>query len=556
MKKKIIIGIFIVGMFSAAYYFASTYPIGLQVKLNGDAVYKYRPIDEKTLEVSSYTITGRKRPIKDFSFTETREEESFIIQVTAGRLQGSFRGDLVTGTLNGNCTRDIVEGDHFRSGDVELEYAYTDGTKVVPETVSFDAPDIFTEDTTIHVSCEYGETDIPVYVSLVNGIEAHYQADKIYEGDPFKREDIAVNIRFANDTEKDNEEFVVLNAPKFIQEKTDVKISTAYGETVITVDPVKISEVSFIGKRKYHEGDRFLPDGVALLYEDGTEKTVLSKDIDWVDTYGDTLALGQTDVSFSWRGKTYTSSLQVYENNAVSNAIRVATSEIEHADFTYFDEMTYVTIKKYDGYYFTHVILADTTALSSSFAGGVDYGFTENGQAAAERTKWVFGINASDIQAAPSVSIRAGVLKKGGTTDGSEICLTKDGALITPPVNTEGQELLSMGIREIWWSDKPIIVDNYEMGEATESWEDLHMDTILGSGSQGEYFFITPDPEGVGMTYIDAATIMLQNGASYARAIGSDGSCILAIEDNVLVGEDALSADFLYVQKIKEGEAD
>ena len=540
-KILIIVAVLVVAALGVAAYMV---PMSLRINVDKD-IYMFDKLNKEDIQVYAASYLGKLTPV-DFKYEESRENNVLTLDVSAGRLSGIYQKPLITGKLEVIYDADVIEGDRFKKSAIKATYTYEDGKTEIPTIKDCKAPDIFTKDTAIQVETSHGKAEVQVWVSSVNKIEAVYDAT-VHQGDEYNEKNIKVSVSFANGATKDNVEFVCLKAPKYINEKTTLSISTSYGDAECEIKPVKASGIKFDGKTRYHENDVFQPKKVTIAYGDGEE--VSTSDIEWLKGVGETLHEGVQEVRFKWHEKEYSTTLTVYAANNVTDAARENDEELNQSTAKYVDDSLYVAVSEHENYYMTHIITVNAgEQLRGDFGGGVGYGYSEAITAAADRLKWGVGVNGSNPSSAPSIIIRNGKLEQDGETNGSEICMTIDGVLFSPDAGKSGDELLGMGVKNMWWTDEPTLI---QTGKAAEGIDDgPHCRTIIAMKQIGEYYILSTVNRG--MDYAECISILTEMGCTYARPLGGDENEALMVGSNLVFGTAPAQLDFLYFTSYKE----
>ncbi|MDO4647455.1 MAG: hypothetical protein Q4B26_02305 [Eubacteriales bacterium] len=545
MKRKIAIGVILAAVIlGAGTWFTCFRPIGLAVTLSDEVVRQGELIDETHVTVKKKALLRTLSEISDYTFRQEQTETTYDVYVTADGLSGELHGDLMTGTLSSSYNVSVKEGDYFDSTKLSCTFSYADGTQKVPSYVETDAPDIFTEDTTIQVTTEYGVTSVPIYVAAVNGLTPSYEQDPVYQGSAFDQSKIHCDVSFADGSLIEDTALVVLDAPSYINEETTITISTGYGETSYTLTPIKATGIRFEGKSQYYDGDIFAPSSVVITYSDEESVNVSSEEIEWDEALQEPLTEGTEEIHFTWHDKEYRTTLTVQAGTSATEAEQKNEEEQSAAIRKLTDSNTYITVSQVENALLTHIILTNPQSqIKGDFAGGIGYGFAEPMSQASERTSWKLGVNGSEDGITPTVIIRHGELQQTGTTNGSEICLTIDGMLFTPDAGASGEDLQAMGVQEIWWSQSPLLM---QTGYNPENLgEEKHTGTILAMVKSGEYYILSLQEDG--MTDSEVINLLTNLNISYARQIGAPDETALYFGVEDLLGTDPNVSDMLYI---------
>lgn len=400
-------------------------------------------------------------------------------------------------------------------------------------------------------------TQKEVQIAGFRKLKATYEGT-VYEGDRF--DSSKVKVEAVGDGEK-TEEITTFDwdGDENIGGKTSYTIYTSYGQTTLTVNPILIrSCVAADGN--YYAGSDF-SGTINLTYADGNVKGIKSSDVEFPN--GSMLQNGENKIPFTYQGCSHTLYVNATSGNRIASARTQYKDEIEGSSYNNVTDKLFMTVTKKqttDGktYYLTHMILSDPSQLKIGTANNMIGSYTEMSQEASS-TGWILGMTAGTSSQNSAFGygkttagyttgcvIRGGKTVVNGNTTGNEVCLTKGGALFSPPSGISADELIAQGVTDTVETVMPLLIQNgtkYE--EGTTSYDENLPACAVGMVSPGEYYFLTSDTAGISCA--DMQSILADAGCTFARAVASGASVGLYYRTTPVLESTEAAQDFIYL---------
>lgn len=209
-------------------------------------------------------------------------------------------------------------------------------------------------------------------------------------------------------------------------------------------------------------------------------------------------------------------------------------------------------------YLLTHVIVKDPSQVQHILSNDDWGGVREYPTSVAKRTGAVVVTNGSYFSyetgnpACAGVFISDGEIMQDGSTNGKEVCLTKDGEIFSPEAGVSAASLLEDGVTANWGTADPLLItDGEDMDLSTTTHNYPYPRTAIGMVEPGEYYIVTAGMSNYngGLEYAELQEIFGLLGCTYARSLDGGGSASLVIEGDLIntpaAGEERPVVDFL-----------
>lgn len=217
-------------------------PVALQVKVTADSVYDDTVLTKDDVSVAAVTLFGRTFSVDDF--TMTAGEYNTSLEVFYRELSRTADLSLVPiREIRASYGEPVYVSDTLRMDQVTVTLEYEDGTEHVldsfvmePYTAGMTTADSIT------ISTVFGDTSLIVEPIIPTSIRAEYDGVPT-AGDSFDQKAVRVYLEFEDGTERQISDFEVIDAPEVISEDASLTVTTAYGDTTLTLEPVKVKEL-------------------------------------------------------------------------------------------------------------------------------------------------------------------------------------------------------------------------------------------------------------------------------------------------------------------------
>ena len=255
-------------------------------------LYAGMPVDVKRLHV-----------VNAFEDGKTKEDENVIVPYEPVPLCSGCTIDFSSSAGNLSCHvdvekpskivavygKDVTVGDIFDVSKVSVTLEYKDGTSY--ETKEFtidDVPGYIVGKTDILITTPYGDTTLKIRPQKELKLKASYSG-KVYAGDTFDESKISVKSSEGKDLD-----IVAFQSVSRIITDTRIQVSTKYGDTTLSIKPVKIKSV-----KGSVDMDAKSVDSITIKYDDGKKVSLSGDDIELLSQFS---ASGQGEAWFLWNG--------------------------------------------------------------------------------------------------------------------------------------------------------------------------------------------------------------------------------------------------------------
>ena len=482
----------------------------------------------------------------------------------------------------------VYEGDMLDTSKLKIEAVYVDDfrldiTEDVKDTEIFTSEHCYSQHRDITANTKYGQVKIDpdmVYVeSIIGNVEGIGEDTGVwYSGEtPIIN---SLNIIYSNnetrtvDLDNINSDFKLsdnlVNIGELQPGENVYSVNYADKQLAfsITAKPA-IKCIDVADKTVFMEGETLeniknRVNKLVITYEDGSANTISFDEIEVLDE-NINLTSGNNAIKIKYLNREFELNViarsKTKANIVASNSLdELASSNYSHVSDTIFTTVT----KKKEGsgtYWLTHVVVNDVNQLKAGLSYDDFGGKREKPTVASKRLNWVVGGNASYFSydtgepVCASVFIRDSKLIKGTTTNGNEVCMLNNGTLYTPPKGIDAQTLLDTGVRDIWGTSDPLLIQDGQLQDLSKAKKVTYPRCAIGMVEPGEYYMITAGSGGYkgGLTFNQMQNIFNNLGCKYARSLDGGGSASLVFNGN-LVNNPAADrerpvVDFIYFTK-------
>ena len=180
--------------------------------------------------------------------------------------------------------RDYYEGEIIDTNNIELYAEQMFGTryKISGSDIQSSIQTVKYVNKTLAITWKYLTQRIDIQVHKVMEITGSYKSDAddiaIYQGDAFNPEYITVLLKYDNGVYRFMDNYEYKYSSEYITNKSDVLIGQTYGNTTISIEPVKIAYLKE-HKAVRHLSGQELSDistigNIDIVYEDGSIREI------------------------------------------------------------------------------------------------------------------------------------------------------------------------------------------------------------------------------------------------------------------------------------------
>lgn len=404
------------------------------------------------------------------------------------------------------------------------------------------------------ITVTYGDmsVSVPVKATKADHIAWSYADGPIYEGDSFHSEDISAKLIYADNTQKELavSDFELTKTPEILTaDDHTVTAKTILGEEQYEIPLNTISKLSMESKELLYEGDYPKSDfSYEVTYSDDEKKELSVDDVEIPDTIP--LAAGNNDISVTYLGKEYTSTITAKQKTAAVVAAETYKTELDNSVSNVTTDSIFVSVQqKYTEsgeYFLTHIIVNDPSSqvkggLSNDGWGGYrEYPTTYAGRTgAAVTTNGSYFSYDSGQPVCAGCFIKGGKILKDGVTNGKEICLDNTGKFYTPSAGISASTLLASGVKDIWGTADPLLIQDSQKVDLANQQKinnTYYNRTAIGMVQPGEYYMITAGTAQYknGLSFAELQSIFANLGCTYARSMDGGGSSSLVVNGKLL----------------------
>ena len=478
------------------------------------------------------------------------------------------------------CTynTDINPGELFDASQVSVAVRFENGAaRLLTRFDITQSVRIVTGEMSIPISTEFGDTTLELIPQKISSIVLDYP-DPVREGENFDLSKLTASLYLGDGSVKDVSSVVAggIVLPVAVDGMKE-SIETAFGRAVFEPEVIPIVSVtmSSVGGRKTFSGEVIQPESFEILYKNNSIKVLNVAQVENTDSWSEPVKYGYNNYSFDYNGLSYKFQVRGYNPTLVDQAKAMYAGEFASADYKYESDNTFLTSSKmYNGnsvYYLTHVVINSPDQIH----GGMSYddyaGQRELCTSASVRLGWVMGVNGGNFSYTTGGCDLRGVgalIKNGsevyesrGVTNGREVCLTRDGELFSPFEGVSTEELLSMGVKDVFsCCDSELIMNGQKVNEhIVASQENTYYPRCaVGMTHKGEYYFInsTSGSYSGGLKYRQVQDILWNLGCTWGKCFDGGGSSTLVIQNqlinDVATGAERPVPDFLYITDIAD----
>lgn len=180
--------------------------------------------------------------------------------------------------------RDYYEGEIIDTNNIELYAEQMFGTryKISGSDIQSSIQTVKYVNKTLAITWKYLTQRIDIQVHKVMEITGSYKSDTddiaIYQGDAFNPEYITVLLKYDNGVYRFTDNYEYKYSSEYITNKSDVLISQTYGNTTISIEPVKIAYLKEHKTIRHLSGqelsDTSTIGNIDIVYEDGSIREI------------------------------------------------------------------------------------------------------------------------------------------------------------------------------------------------------------------------------------------------------------------------------------------
>lgn len=180
--------------------------------------------------------------------------------------------------------RDYYEGEVIDTNNIELYAEQMFGTryKISGSDIQSSIQAVKYVNKTLAITWKYLTQRIDIQVHKVMEITGSYKSDTddiaIYQGDAFNPEYITVLLKYDNGVYRFTDNYEYKYGSEYIINKSDVLISQTYGNTTISIEPVKIAYLKEHKAIRHLSGqelsDTSTIGNIDIVYEDGSIREI------------------------------------------------------------------------------------------------------------------------------------------------------------------------------------------------------------------------------------------------------------------------------------------
>ena len=426
--------------------------------------------------------------VKD-ELKEIHEETTYTIATEYGEVKAVVK-PLMIDHIRAVYPEEVDYGTHFRDNPLLVFKVYEDGTEEQTVNYSTDAPDVFTEDTDINITCGNHSYKCSVSVVRVDSVEAVSRTRKTGEAPEFTN--IILTYTNGNTKEVDVTDVVF---------REDLSLPMKEGENTYHIE---------------YNGMIF-------------PVTVNARSL----SFAEEAAL------------TFSQEAEMADYTHISDTIFVTVTRHELEDAFYY--LTHVVINSpsqlcsglsYGDY-------GGERELPTDAAKRLNWVVGTNG------SNFNYGTGAPEYA---GVCIKNRQVMEGTRTNGMEICLMSNGVLFSPDAGVDPERLIASGVTDSWSCGDTLLIDNGQaVNVGIQSQQYRYPRTAVGMVQPCEYYLITAGSGNYkgGMTYDEVRNVLMLRGCSFGKCMDGGGSSALIL-DGELINNPAVNdseravADFLY----------
>lgn len=197
-------------------------------------------------------------------------------------------------------------------------------------------------------------------------------------------------------------------------------------------------------------------------------------------------------------------------------------------------------------YWLCHIITESHGQLKSEMSNGTYGGTRSTTSQETKRCGGILGINgsmfsySSGIPSPGQIYIKNGKIFNGGFSNDNIMCIFDDGYMCTSQAGISGEELLDLGVVNTFCFGPTLIdcgdysyIDKEKFNQSYE-----YPRTVIGMVRPEEYYVLVADGKrsgySKGLTYEEAAKIMLDVGCTYAYNLDGGGSTTLYFNGKII----------------------
>lgn len=180
--------------------------------------------------------------------------------------------------------RDYYEGEVIDTSNIQLYAEQMFGTryKISGDNIQSSIQTVKYVNNTLALTWKYLTQRIDIQVHRVMEITGSYKSDNddiaVYQGDVFNPEYITVLLKYDNGVYRFTGNYKYKYSSEYITNKSDILISQTYGNTTISIEPVKIAYLKEHKAIRHLSGQELVDTStignIDVVYEDGSIKEI------------------------------------------------------------------------------------------------------------------------------------------------------------------------------------------------------------------------------------------------------------------------------------------
>lgn len=270
-------------------------PDETKVSYDGDAVYVGQPLDVSKFQIQA--VYGDT--VRDVAwFQVPTEPVAFADKVTVPITLQYGKESLSLSMIKPSQIKATYDGtpkmgDLFDASKVHVVLEYPDKTSYeISEYQLPDAPKYISDDTSIIVQTDYGNTKLQIVPENAEELKVSYNAD-VYVGDTLDIKDVVLTVH-----DKRISDFHLENIGS-IKTDAEVLVSSKYGNAVLKIHPIAVKSVKANTSGELIEDSMPTIDSLQLTFEDGKERMLSGDDYE-VTSLKTGLKAGKNEIWFRY----------------------------------------------------------------------------------------------------------------------------------------------------------------------------------------------------------------------------------------------------------------
>ena len=220
---------------------------------------------------------------------------------------------------------DIYEGQELTKDDLTVIMSSPLGKEAELTDYKISSSEEKDGETTYTVKYRFLKESFSISTIKEQDVITEYLTANVYEGDTLDVSKLVTYLVYEDGSKQEVKNVEYSNNQLYIDDKLKLTADSEYGQTDVTIDFVKLKDVSIKSDKDvtFNEGDKLKFDAIVLTFEDGTSKEIDADDCTFTTDKSTKLKEGLNRFNFVYNGKEYT-----------LNVTAVASSSDETSDKT------------------------------------------------------------------------------------------------------------------------------------------------------------------------------------------------------------------------------